>query len=51
MDYQLGGVPYEYFHRHYSGDGADIIAQVLNLTPEEEVKLMNLLLENYYLQW
>lgn len=47
MDYQLGGVPYEYFHRHYSGDGADIIAQVLNLTPEEEVKLMNLLLENY----
>lgn len=47
MDYQLGGVPYEYFHGHYSNDGADIIAQVLNLTPEEEIKLMNLLIENF----
>lgn len=47
-DYQLGVVPYSYFEVEYAERGSSVYQQVLNLTPEETQKLINLLDENYH---
>lgn len=46
LDYELGVQPFEYFLRHYSGDGCRITGQVLNLNAREKQRLLGLLDEN-----
>ena len=46
-DYQLGVVPFRYFETEYALRGSSVYQQVLNLTDEEKVRLINLLEENY----
>lgn len=46
-DYQLGITPYAYFEAEYAMRGSSVYQQVLNLTPEENVSLLNRLKENY----
>lgn len=46
-DYQLGIAPYAYFEEEYYERGSYVMEQELNLTPEEKVKLLWLLNENY----
>lgn len=46
-DYQLGVVPYPYFEAEYAERGSAVYQQVLNLTEEEKLKLVQALQENY----
>ena len=46
-DYQLGITPYAYFEAEYAMRGSSVYQQVLNLTPKENVSLLNRLKENY----
>lgn len=46
-DYELGIVPYVYFKEEYEERGSAVHHQLLNLTPNEKLKLWNLLMENY----
>ena len=46
-DYQLGVIPFKYFEAEYALRGSSVYQQVLNLTNEEKVSLINLLKENY----
>ena len=45
-DYQLGVLPYAYFYEEYVRSGRAIEEQRLNLTPEEEKKLVDALSTN-----
>lgn len=47
LDYELGAQPFEYFLRHYSGDGRKITGQVLNLNAGEKARLLSLIDDNY----
>lgn len=46
-DYELGVVPYAYFEGEYAMRGSSVYQQTLNLTPEEKLKLVRILEENY----
>ncbi len=46
-DYQLGVIPYPFFEREYAERGSDVYQQVLDFTPEENLRLLALLDENY----
>lgn len=46
-DYELGVVPFNIFCEEYSEFGCSVTEQVINLSPEEKIKLRNLLEENY----
>lgn len=46
-DYSLGVTPLEFFEYEYAMRGSDVTEQVLNLLPEESLKLGDLLFENY----
>ncbi len=45
-DYELGAYPYDLFLREYRHFGSMVTEQVLNLTPEEKVKMRKALSEN-----
>ena len=46
-DYHLGVVPFAYFEAEYADRGSAVYQQVLNLTEEEKVRLVQALQENY----
>ena len=46
-DYELGVVPFRVFRAEYSRYGCAVTEQVLNLTPEEKLRLRMALEENY----
>ncbi|MBR5540769.1 MAG: DUF4105 domain-containing protein [Bacteroides sp.] len=46
-DYQLGVIPFRYFEAEYAMRGSSVYQQVLNLTNEEKMKLIQLLEQNY----
>jgi hypothetical protein len=46
-DYELGAIPYYIFEQEYRSRGSYVIEQIINLTYEEKVRLMQLLWENY----
>lgn len=45
-DYQLGALPYPYFAAEYEERGSSVYEQVLNLTPEEKLRVWGFLVEN-----
>jgi hypothetical protein len=46
-DYELGVMPYDIFIEEYKGRGSAVIQQTLNLRPDETLKLLQLLSDNY----
>jgi hypothetical protein len=46
-DYELGAIPYYIFEKEYRSRGSYVIEQIINLTYEEKVRLLQLLAENY----
>lgn len=47
LDYELGLSSFERFYLHYTNDGCDITQQILNLTPEEKARMLDVLMTNY----
>lgn len=46
-DYQLGILPYSFFKEEYEERGSTVHHQLLNLTPAEKQRLLDILAENY----
>lgn len=46
-DYELGVMPYEYFRMEYAARGSSVYQQELNLTHDEQLRLLHLLETNY----
>ncbi len=47
LDYELGLSSFDRFYYHYTNDGCDITQQVLNLSPEEKARMLDVLMTNY----
>lgn len=46
-DYELGVLPYSIFRSEYAGKGVGVVEQPLNITPEEKIRIINALDDNY----
>jgi hypothetical protein len=46
-DYELGAIPYYIFEKEYRSRGSYVVEQIINLTHEEKLRLLQLLAVNY----